>query len=527
MTTQTSTRASASERPLALTIRGVSKAFPGLLALDQVDLNIRQGEVHGLCGGNGSGKSTLVKILTGVVSADSGTILVDSREIDAGAMTPKLARELGIRVVHQDYALFPDLSVAENIALGAAYPTAPLGNIQWREVRNRAKTQIERFEIAARPGTLVRDLPVATRAQVAIARALQDVNAGEGLLILDESTAALPMHEVHILLKAVRSLAEKGHSVLFVSHRLDEVVATTQHVTVFRDGRVFSESRTDELTESELIEAIIGRRATAQSSNFRQVRVKVGATSPMLKVESLEAGLLHDINLEVMPGEIVGIAGLLGSGRSELLHAIYGNIRKTKGSVWVNGMPADFARMDQAIAAGVVLIPEDRVGAAVFADLTVDQNLDIAIAKRYWRLLGFQKAKLLRDDRQLRENFRVRVVSGSVPMRTLSGGNQQKVVLARWLRQKPVLLLLDEPTQGVDVGARADIHALIRGITDAGGAALIVSSDFEELTHVVDRAILFTRGTITGDIPSDGLTAERLMDLVYEKEEVMLKGLEG
>lgn len=495
---------------MVLSVRGVSKVFPGTRALDHVDLDVIHGEVHGLVGGNGSGKSTLIKILSGVLEADGGTVFVGGKEMDVSHPHPEAAHGLGVRVVHQDLAVFPDLSVAENMMLGSGYPLSSIGSIQSRELRRRARRQIEQFEIAAEPDTLLRDLPVATRTQVAIARALQDVTPGQGVIILDEPTAALPAHEVELLLTALRRLAAQGHAILFVSHRLDEVMAVTNKVTVFRDGRVFAEHSTSELTEAELIESILGQRVDARAH-----RSPVSVGRPILSISGLSAGPLQDIDLEVMSGEVVGIAGLLGSGRSELLRAVYADLPKTAGSITVNGRPGDFSHMDQAIRAGVAMIPEDRANDAAFIDMTVDDNMNVSVLRRYWNGLGFQRSRLRRDADDLRKRFRVKAPSGSVAMRALSGGNQQKAILARWLRRDPVLLLLDEPTQGVDVGARADLYAAVRQVTDGGGAAVVVTSDLEELAQVVDRAVVLRQGRLTARVPHEELSAHRLNELIY------------
>ena len=414
------------EAAVAVSLKGISKVFPGTRALDRVDLDIQHGEAHGFCGGNGSGKSTLIKILSGVLQADEGTIRIGDHELDASQIRHQAAYDLGVRVVHQDLGMFPDLSIAENMMLGSAYPMSFPTGIRWRETKRRAQAQLDRLGIAWNPLTLVRDLPIATRTQVAIARALQDVASDQGVIILDEPTAALPAHEVDILLDAIRQLAASGHAVLFVSHRLNEVMSLTDRVTVLRDGRVFAEHRTSELTETELIKAIIGREI--ESTGAQQSSAGTGHS--VLSISGLRAGPLHDINLDVRTGEVVGVAGLLGSGRSELLRAVYGDLAKTAGTVTVNGRPADFTRMDQAIGAGVVMIQEDRPSEGVFADLTVDENMDISILDRYWGGL-FRHSRMQRDSDELRKRFAVKAPHGSVAMNALSGGNQQKAILAR------------------------------------------------------------------------------------------------
>lgn len=499
---------------IAISIRGLSKVFPGTRALTDVDIDLRFGEVLALCGGNGSGKSTLIKILCGAQPADAGTVTLAGETFDATQIDAKVMYQRGLRVVHQDPPLFPDMTVAENLMLGAVYPTNRFGSVRWKEVRSEANRLIQRFEIPAGPNQLMRELPVATRTQTVIARALRDVDEdSRSVIILDEPTAALPVHEVALLIAAVRRLAAQGHAIVFVSHRLDEVLALTDCVTVLRDGRVYKEHRTKDLTEEELIDSILGKRVTEVRS--RRGVTPTGATT--LKIKGLCAGPVADLDLELRAGEVVGIAGLLGSGRTELLSAIYGQLKINSGSVEVGGRTTRFKRASQAIDAGVVMVPEDRARGAVFADMSVDENMNLSVLERYWFGLGFRRAALQRDADDLRQRFRVKAASGLDAIAALSGGNQQKAVLARWLRRKPQILLLDEPTQGVDVGARADIYALVREATEAGGSAIVVTSDFEELAQFVDRAIVLRNGRAIAEVGSDDLSAHRLNQLLYAK----------
>ncbi|SHN39641.1 sugar ABC transporter ATP-binding protein [Cryptosporangium aurantiacum] len=498
------------ESATALSVQALRKVFPGTQALKDVDLTVRFGEVHALVGGNGCGKSTLIKILSGVVPADAGELTFNGRQLPAAELTARAAYELGFRVVHQDPPLYPDLSVAENIALGGHYPTAKSTRIAWGEVRRRASELIERFRIDVDPGTLVRDLPVSVRTQVAIATALQDVKDDRCIVALDEPTAALPAAEVGLLLSTARRLAEMGHAIVFISHRLDEVMAAADRVTVMRDGQVFAEHRTSELTEAVLIESILGRRA----DEIRGQRATVTAGEPILAVSGLSAGPVIDVSFEVRAGEILGVAGLLGSGRTELLTAIYGGLERSAGEVTLAGRPLR-GGMGPTIEAGVVMIPEDRARGAAFLDMTVDDNMDIGVLNRYWRGLRFRRAQMRQDGDALRARFGIKAPSGSVEMRTLSGGNQQKTILARWLRRDASVLLLDEPSQGVDVGARADIYGAIRTMTVAGGAAVVVTSDLEELAQFVDRAIVLRNGRLIAQVSGEELTAHRLNELVH------------
>jgi ribose transport system ATP-binding protein len=495
---------------IAVAVKGLSKVYPGTRALDGVDLTVRQGEVHALVGGNGCGKSTLIKIISGVVPGDSGTVRFGDVELDVADITPKGVHALGLRVVHQDLAVFPDLSVAENIGLGAGYPLRRGGSIDWGDLRRRTIEVLERFEVDVHPSDLLRDLPVAKRAQVAIARALQDVRAGHGLVILDEPTASLPVHEAKILHSAIKKLAQSGFAVLFVSHRLDEVLSLTDRVTILRDGQLVATHDTARLTEQELIEAILGSRV----EEVRSHRTFPPDSPVILDMKGVWAGPIRDIDLTVRAGEVVGIAGLLGSGRSELLRTVYGDLPSERGTITVNGRDSSALRKDEAISRGIVMIPEDRSVGGIFPTLTLDENVNANVLRRYWRF-GFLRRPMKRDAATLRAKFKVKAPNGEVLITALSGGNQQKAVLARWLRREPVLLLLDEPTQGVDVGARAEIYAAVRSVTDAGGAAVVVASDLEELAQVVDRAIVLRNGMVITEVAGDKLTAQHLNELIY------------
>jgi ribose transport system ATP-binding protein len=415
-------------RPVALRVAGVSKVFPGTRALDDVHLELKTGEIHALCGGNGSGKSTLIKILTGVYRGDAGTVSINGSHVDVThGLSPARSRELGVRVVHQDLAVFPDLSVAENMMLGADFPTSA-GRIRWGEAKRRTLKLIDRFDIPTRPDDLIRELPLGTRTQIAIARALQDMES-EGIIILDEPTAALPAHEVKVLHRAIRRLASQGHAILFVSHRLDEVLSLTDRVTVLRDGQVTARHATAELTEAEIIESIVGSRTATLRD---QARMSAGES--VLTVTDLSAGPLRKVNLEVRAGEIVGVAGLAGSGRTELLRAICGDLKKTSGTVRLKGQTVNFAGIGSSAAAGVALIPEDRHVDALFPGMSVDDNMTVSVLNHYWRGFGFRRKELKRDNDTLRQNFNIKTPSGETDMSALSGGNQQKAIMARALR---------------------------------------------------------------------------------------------
>jgi ribose transport system ATP-binding protein len=514
------TEAPGDDNPL-VSVRGVSKTFAGTRALDLVDLDVRPGEIHALCGGNGSGKSTLIKILSGVYKADpGGQIIVALAEIAADHMTPADSHRLGIRTVHQDLGVFPDLNVAENLAIGSGFETSRFGRVIWRRQRSKAAQLLKRFHIPTSPRAKVKDLSLVVRTELAIARALQDAGENdelaEGLLILDEPTAALPVKEVEQLLKGLRRLADAGHSILYVSHRLDEVLDLCDRVTILRDGRTVGTHDVGTLDEQRLVELMLGRTL----EKVMKHKPDAVAEAPVLELTEVSAGLLRDVSLVLRAGEILGVAGLVGSGRSTLLRTVFAQTQRESGEIRLNGRATRFVRPSDAIRAGVIMVPEDRVQDSAFMDLSIDLNGALSVIGRYWRG-GLLRSKRLRlDGQQIIEDFGIKAASGREPMSSLSGGNQQKLVLARWMRRVPSVLLLDEPTQGVDAGARSDIYSLVRQSTEAGACAIVVASDFEELAQVADRVIVLRRGRITAEISGADVTAQRITELSIADERV-------
>jgi ribose transport system ATP-binding protein len=497
-----------------IAIRGLSKRFGATLALDDVDLDIAAGEIHALCGGNGSGKSTLIKALVGVHRGEpGGEIHIRGERVAAEHMTAAAAHRAGIRVVHQDLGLFPDLTVAENLSLGSGFETGAGARIRWGQVRARAAELIERFEIDTTPTAALGSLSRATQTQVAIARALQGDESEPGaLLILDEPTTALPAHEVDLLVAALRRYAAQGQAILYVSHRLDEILSLTDRVSILRDGRMAGTWQTADLTEEELIRLIIDRELAEVSPRDRAA---AASGSDLLRVEDLWSGPLRGVDLRVREGEIVGLAGLLGSGRTELLRAVFGDAPTTRGRVVLDGRPVRFRHPRDAVRAGVAMVPEDRLTDAAFVDMPIYANMAMTRLRRYWRRLRMGDAAMRSDADGLARRYRVKAASTTAPLSSLSGGNQQKVVMARWLQSAPRLLLLDEPSQGVDVGARADIYTIVREACDAGAGALVAAADLEELAQVADRVVVLRDGRVAAEVTGADITAHRLVELSY------------
>jgi ribose transport system ATP-binding protein len=500
-----------------LRVEGISKTFPGTRALDQVSLEFRRGEIHALLGNNGSGKSTLIKILAGVYTADpGGTISVGGRSFEASRFTPELAKAAGLHFVHQTPALFPMLTVAENIAIGRGFETGPMARIRWPEQRARAQKLIERFHIRATPDLPGFMLEPADRTLVAIARALQDQDGRhDGVLILDEPTAALPGPEVERLLATLRRYAQAGQTIIYVSHRLDEVLRTSDRVSALRDGRHVGTADSAGMDETQLVSLMLGR-------SIERLRAhKNDATRELaLSVRGLSGGPVRSLDLSLGRGEVLGLAGLVGSGASNALRLLFGAEARTGGEVELLGRRFAPTSPEDAIAAGVAYLPPDRALDSSFHAMSVRANLSAVNVGRYFQGLRLRHAREQTDANQTIANFMIRAASDEQSLATLSGGNQQKVVLARWLRDRPKLCLLDEPTQGVAAHARTEIHGFLRAAAQSGAALLVVSSDFEELVQLCDRVLVMARGRVVADVRADALDSHRLTELAHFAPEV-------
>jgi ribose transport system ATP-binding protein len=493
----------------------VSKAFGATRALDDVSLELKKGSVHALLGGNGSGKSTLIKLIAGVEPADAGELEIRGERHDLRSMTPARARDAGLHFVHQQRSTFPALTVTENLAIGRGFDTGVGGRIEWRQARRRAAAVLERFQVDAHPDQRLAELSPATQTMVAIARALQDQDAAaEGVLLLDEPTASLPVPEVTLLLDALRRYAAAGQAIVYVTHRLDEVFAVADRATLLRDGRVVGSVEPSSLEHEALVELMMGR-TVEQIERLR--RRPEGRT--ILSVHGLHAGSLAALDLDVREGEIVGVGGLIGSGRSTLLQALFGVRPLQAGEVRIDGEARRIDTPHDAMAAGLAYVPEDRQRDAAFPDLSVSENLSLTVLPNYWHRGMLSRRRECRDTLGLFDSFLITAESDAAPLRSLSGGNQQKVVLARWLRREPRILLLDEPTQGVDVGARAEIYELVHRAVADGAAALVASSDFEELARVCDRVIVLRKGEVVAELSGDRLDADRIARLANAEAE--------
>ena len=494
------------DRPHALRMRGVSKVFGGVQALDALDFDLREGEVHCLAGENGCGKSTLIKIVTGVHRPEPGAEIEIFGERQE-AMTPVRARALGIAVIWQDLALFPHMSVWENIAFDEM--VGPWPRLARRgALRARAGAVLRRLGVALDLDAPLHALAIAGRQVVAIARALM----GEARLIfMDEPTASLTQSETDALLAIVRALSADGVAVVFVSHRLAEVLDVASRVTVVRDGRLVGVYPTEGMTQARLGELMTGQALGAEAA----ARDRRGAPA-VLEVEGLgREGEFHDVSFAVRRGEVVGLAGLIGAGRTELAHAIIGMTPPDRGRVRIEGRTVRPRSIRDAIRAGIAYVSEDRLSLGLIQPQSIVDNTVISVLPRIERgplLSPGRKAAL--TDRWLRE-LAVKIGRPSDPVSTLSGGNQQRVVLAKWLATEPRLLILDSPTVGVDVGARAGIFRIVRRLAESGLAILLISDEATEVMLNADRVLHMAGGRIRGEHDPRATTVEALEAAIY------------
>jgi ribose transport system ATP-binding protein len=503
-------------------LRNISKTFGGVRALHDVDLTIRRGEVHGLLGENGSGKSTLIKILSGFHAADGGGELeINGRPVSL-PLHPGQFRSLGMSFVHQDLGLVRSLSVLENLLVGDL-TSQRRWRLSWARERRRAQETFKAFGLELDPRAKVADLRPTDRALLAIVRAVEEIRAHtaddgsqHGLLVLDEPTVFLPASDRDQLFAIVREIAATRASILFVSHDLDEILEITDRVTVLRDGKVRGTVDTAQVSNDALVEMIVGRRLQALSIEREQAKPRQA-----ISISGLTGRYARDVSLMVREGEVLGLTGLLGSGFEEIPYYLFGARSAAAGRVEVEGKSYDLRGMSpsRALDAGIALIPADRQRDGSVGSLSVGDNVTVPVLHKYRSRVGLNRGRMQRDARKLLEQFDVRPPDPRLKYGSLSGGNQQKAMLAKWLQTKPSLLLLHEPTQGVDVGARQQIFQLTRKAAADGTAVVCVSTDYEQLAAVCDRVVVFGRGRVARELTGDQLTKERIAEQCYRVAE--------
>ena len=498
--------------PPILRMRRISKSFPGVRALQDVDFEVEAAEIHAFLGENGAGKSTLLKILSGAQSPDGGTIEFDGR--DVAFASPHEAQAAGIVTIYQEFTLAPDMTVAENVFIGREPGSRFF--ISYRQLETQTAQLCKRIGLDRDPAARVRDLSVAEQQMVEIARAL---SMRSKLIVMDEPTSALSRAEVEKLFSITRALKADGISTIFVTHRLEEVFEICDGYTVLRDGRHVGRGKVAETDMGGIIRLMVGREiglfaARAQSFSTPEVVLEARNISRRRQSSDSSAIELHDVSLNVHKGEILGVAGLVGAGRTETARSIFGADSFDSGGVLVEGRLAAIASPRDAIAHGIGLLPEDRKQQALFLALAIRANLSIAAQDRISNGIFISTTKedaLVQEYKQL---LNIRMASPDQVVGNLSGGNQQKVVLARWLALKPKVLIVDEPTRGIDVGAKAEVHNLLFQMAKAGIAIIVISSELPEMLALADRIVTMREGRVTGEMMGAEATQEKLMTLM-------------
>lgn len=484
-----------------LSMRSITKSFPGVRALVNVDFELSRGEVHGLVGENGAGKSTLIKVLSGVYIQDSGEIILDGHPVSMSHPADALA--IGISPVHQTPNLVPLLSVAENIFLGRQ-PLERSGLIDRRKMNRDAKALLDSLGVDIRPEQTVAELSVAQRQMLAIARA---TSMRARIVILDEPTAPLTEHEAHLLFDAINRLKASGIGIIYISHRLEEVFELADQVTVLRDGQLVGTLPTAETSMDQVISMMIGQSV---SELFQKRSVPIG--EPVLEVRNLyRRGFLEDVSLTLHRGEILGLFGLAGAGRSDLARIIFGVEPYDSGEVDLNGVPLTVKTPHHAIQGGVGLVPEDRRGEGLVTGLSVKGNISLPRLEALASLGIINTRAETRLAQEYVDRLSVHTPSLDQQVAYLSGGNQQRVVVAKWLAMDPMVLVMDEPTQGIDVGAKAFIHGLMCDLAERGVGILMISSELPEIMGMSDRILVMHRGRICGDFSREEATEEEIM----------------
>ncbi|QEC48098.1 sugar ABC transporter ATP-binding protein [Baekduia soli] len=494
----------------AIEVRALTKRYPGVVALDHADVTVPGGSILGLLGKNGAGKSTLIKVLAGVTQPDEGEILVDGEAVHIHS--PHDAAALGFAFVHQEMADVPNLSVAENIGLGLGYPKVG-GLVKRRELRNWARAVLDRLEAPIDPRATLSSLSVAERRLVMIARGLA---ANARLFVLDEPTASLTEDEIDHLHKVLRTLRDHGVAVVYVSHRLDEIFAITDRVTVMRDGQTVYTDDTKNLDKAAMIAQITGSAARPEQ---RQRHIMAGDASELLRVEGFSSpGVVEDAGFTLRKGELLGVAGLVGAGRTELMRLIFGADHAASGKVFIRGEEVAIKSPRDAMRAGMALLPEDRKGQGAVLDFSVRKNITLTNMSKFRLAKGVPLPVERRErstTRDLVQRLKIKVANSEHPTRFLSGGNQQKVVLAKWLGSNADIFIFDEPTHGIDVEGKEEIYDLMSELAASGKGVIFISSEFTELVGACNRVLVMRDGRLVSELEGDAITDAALVELCY------------
>jgi len=486
-----------------LRMANITKNFPGVVALDGVQLDVRPGTVHSLVGENGAGKSTLMKVLIGMYQKDSGTVTFEGNEVNIHDTAGGLA--VGISMIHQELAPVPEMTVADNIYLGRE-PLNRFGLVDKAKMHRMAADLFANWNIVVDAGAQMKSLSVAGMQMVEIAKA---ISYEARLIIMDEPTSAIADREVDLLFAMIRGLKQTGTAIIYISHKMDEIFKISDEITIFRDGKWVTSKPASEMNAASLIAAMVGRELTDM---FPKGHAEIGEV--LLEVRGLNRGkLVQDVSFELRRGEILGLAGLMGAGRTEVLETIFGVFRAESGEIRVDGKSVKIQQPKDAIAAGMALLTEDRKRTGIMGVLSVRDNMLAASLRRYSPRGFVDKNRIDEAAEAQRKALAIKTPSLDQLIRNLSGGNQQKVLVSRWLLTLPDILMIDEPTRGIDVGAKSEIHRLISTMAQQGKAVLMVSSEMPEILGMSDRILVMHEGRISGEVPRAEATQQKIMQL--------------
>jgi inositol transport system ATP-binding protein len=485
-----------------LEIRNVSKRFPGVVALDEVSITVSRGSVHALMGENGAGKSTLMKILSGMYMPDEGDILIEGGKVVFSGVRD--AMKAGISMIHQELMPIPELTVAENIFLGKEPVMGRTGLVDFREMNRQAMKILERIQLDIPADRRMKDLPIAQMQMIEIAKAISN---DARVIIMDEPTSAITSREVDILFGIIAQLKREGISVIYISHKMDEIFRISDVITVMRDGRVVGTRDAAELDHDQLISMMVGR---SLNTLFQREHPAVPGEC-LVRVESLTGRGFHDIGFSLHAGEVLGFAGLMGSGRSEMANAVYGLEKPDSGSVIIDGSPKDIRSPRDAIDNGIAFVTEDRKmnGLVLTSSVTENMTLSSLSGISNWNFVDKELESGIVREQIVR--YRIVVPDEHSVVLNLSGGNQQKIVIAKALLTKPRILILDEPTRGIDIGAKAEIYRMIRELSDGGMGIILISSELSEIIGICDRVLVLNKGGIAAELTGEGMNEEEIL----------------
>lgn len=488
-----------------LQMEGISKSFPGVKALDNINLNVSRGEVLALMGENGAGKSTLMKILSGVYIKDEGKILIDGKEVEIKNI--KEAEKLGISIIHQELSVLPNLTVAENIFLSNELTDKVTMKLNRKTMNEQCRKYLDQIGCNVNPNDRVSNISIGEMQMLEIAKA---VSKNTNLIVMDEPTTALTDTETEKLFEVIEKLKKKNMAIIYISHRLDEIFRICDRVNVLRDGKYVGEKKVSDITKDDLITMMVGRKMEDQYPYLEPKEVKT-----VLKLKNIcMNGVLKNINLEIRSGEILGLSGLMGAGRSETAKVIFGEYKKTSGTIEINGKEVKINSTRDAIENGIAYLSEDRKKEGLILPLSVKDNMTLVSLDQFERK---NKSINKKHEEETVEAFikrlSIKTPSSKQLIKNLSGGNQQKVIIAKWLMQSPKILIIDEPTKGIDVGAKKEIYEVLNDLKKYGTAVVMISSDMPEIIGISDRVVVMHEGSIAGEIQRKDLTQEKIMKL--------------